>query len=129
MNRPDFLGQLMAGSAALGAYQAITPSEAVAQQQPTPLSTATGVALLRIEVTVINVSMMAHPMHLHRHHFQVFGLGSKTTGSVLRDTVFVPPNAAVTIAFDAGNPGRWPLHSHHPDHMATGMMTFVEYVS
>ncbi|WP_259669948.1 multicopper oxidase domain-containing protein [Rhizobium sp. NLR22b] len=24
---------------------------------------------------------------------------------------------------DTVNPGRWPLHCHHLDHMATGMMT------
>ncbi|HVJ40970.1 MAG TPA: multicopper oxidase domain-containing protein [Dongiaceae bacterium] len=45
----------------------------------------------------------------------------------VRDTVLVPPMAAVTVAFDAGNPGRWPLHCHNLLHMATGMMTEVVY--
>jgi FtsP/CotA-like multicopper oxidase with cupredoxin domain len=35
--------------------------------------------------------------------------------------------ARVSIEFDADNPGRWPLHCHHLYHMATGMMTFVDY--
>ena len=36
-------------------------------------------------------------------------------------------NGSVTVAFDAGNPGRWPLHCHNLMHMATGMMTEVVY--
>ena len=46
----------------------------------------------------------------------------------LRDTVIVPPMESVTIAFDADNPGEWPLHCHNLYHMAAGMMTPVEYV-
>jgi FtsP/CotA-like multicopper oxidase with cupredoxin domain len=83
----------------------------------------------RIEVALQNMSMMAHPMHLHGHHFQIVDInGTGLTGAV-RDTVVVPPMASVTIAFDADNPGRWPLHCHHLYHMATGMMAFVDYAS
>ncbi len=31
--------------------------------------------------------------------------------------------AAVTVAFDAGEPADWMLHCHHMPHLATGMMT------
>ncbi|MFG1420528.1 multicopper oxidase family protein [Roseixanthobacter liquoris] len=81
----------------------------------------------RIEVALTNMSMMAHPMHLHGHHFQVIGINGKAVGGALRDTVLLPPMARVTLAFDADNPGRWPLHCHHLYHMASGMMTFVAY--
>lgn len=54
--------------------------------------------------------------------------GAPLVGAV-RDTVLVPPEARVSIAFDADNPGRWPLHCHHLYHMAAGMMAFVDYVS
>lgn len=81
----------------------------------------------RIEVTMRNASMMTHPMHLHGHHFQVTAIdGVKLSGAV-RDTVLVPPAGSVTIAFDADNPGKWPLHCHHLYHMATGMMAYVGY--
>lgn len=83
----------------------------------------------RIEIALINMSMMAHPMHLHGHHFQVTGInGAPITGAV-RDTVLVPPMARVSIAFDADNPGRWPFHCHHLYHMATGMMAYVAYLA
>ncbi|MDQ0304892.1 multicopper oxidase family protein [Ancylobacter polymorphus] len=83
----------------------------------------------RIEMLLRNMSMMAHPMHLHGHHFQVVDINGTRLAGAVRDTVVVPPMAAVTIAFDADNPGRWPLHCHHLYHMATGMMAFVGYAS
>lgn len=81
----------------------------------------------RVEMLIKNMSMMAHPMHLHGHHFQVIGVNEKPFAGAVRDTVLLPPMASVTIAFDAKNPGRWPLHCHHLYHMAAGMMSFVNY--
>lgn len=81
----------------------------------------------RVEVTMTNKSMMSHPMHLHGHHFQVVAVNGQRIAGAVRDTVFIPPMGRVTIAFDATNPGRWPLHCHHLYHMATGMMAFVTY--
>ncbi len=81
----------------------------------------------RIEIALKNMSMMAHPMHLHGHHFQVVAIDGKRFVGAVRDTVFVPPKADVTIGFDADNPGHWPLHCHNLYHMAAGMMTYVSY--
>lgn len=81
----------------------------------------------RVEVTMRNMSMMSHPMHLHGHHFQVVAIDGEPLVGAVRDTVMIPPMAAVTIAFDAINPGKWPLHCHQLYHMASGMMTFVVY--
>jgi FtsP/CotA-like multicopper oxidase with cupredoxin domain len=90
----------------------------------TPLMIATG---QRVAIEMVNHSMMAHPMHLHGHAFQVMALnGAPLTGAV-RDTVLVPPMGSVTIAFDANNPGRWAFHCHNLYHMMTGMMTEVRY--
>ncbi|MET4128839.1 multicopper oxidase domain-containing protein [Roseovarius sp. MBR-6] len=77
----------------------------------------------RVELTFHNMSMMAHPMHLHGHAFQVVGLGMTRLSGALRDTVQVPPMSMVTIAFDAGEAAPWMLHCHHMGHLATGMMT------
>ncbi|MBF0168399.1 MAG: multicopper oxidase domain-containing protein [Alphaproteobacteria bacterium] len=83
----------------------------------------------RVEITFLNHSMMMHPMHLHGHHFQVVAIGQKRVQGAVRDTVIVPSGmGAVTVAFDAVNPGRWPLHCHNLFHMAAGMMTTVDYV-
>jgi FtsP/CotA-like multicopper oxidase with cupredoxin domain len=77
----------------------------------------------RVEITFHNMSMMAHPMHLHGHVFQVVGLGTTRIAGALRDTVQVPPMSMVTIALDAGEAAPWMLHCHHMGHLAAGMMT------
>jgi FtsP/CotA-like multicopper oxidase with cupredoxin domain len=81
----------------------------------------------RVEIMLRNQTMMSHPMHLHGHHFQVVGLGAARLNGALRDTIIVPPMESVTIAFDADNPGEWPLHCHNLYHMAAGMMTTLRY--
>jgi FtsP/CotA-like multicopper oxidase with cupredoxin domain len=83
----------------------------------------------RVEITFNDQTTMAHPMHLHGHHFQVVAINGERFSGAMRDTVLVPARGSVTIAFDATNPGKWALHCHHLYHMAGGMMTTVEYVS
>ncbi len=77
----------------------------------------------RVEITFHNMSMMAHPMHLHGHTFQVVAINGKRFAGARRDTVQVPPMAMVTVAVDAGEAARWMLHCHHMPHLASGMMT------
>jgi FtsP/CotA-like multicopper oxidase with cupredoxin domain len=81
----------------------------------------------RIEVTMHNLTMMAHPMHLHGHHFQVVGIDARPIRGAVRDAVVVPPMASVTIAFDASKPGIWAFHCHHLYHMVSEMMAYVAY--
>jgi FtsP/CotA-like multicopper oxidase with cupredoxin domain len=77
----------------------------------------------RVELMFHNMSMMGHPMHLHGHTFQVVGINARRFAGARRDTVYVPPMAAVTVALDAGEAARWMLHCHHMPHLSTGMMT------
>jgi FtsP/CotA-like multicopper oxidase with cupredoxin domain len=83
----------------------------------------------RVSVKIVNKTMMAHPMHLHGHHFQIVALDGVPLGGALRDTILVMPEATVDLIFDADNPGRWLFHCHNLMHMATGMMTEVAYDS
>lgn len=85
-----------------------------------PVSAKTGE---RVEIMFHNMSMMAHPMHLHGHAFQVVGVGQDRIAGAVRDTVHVPPMGMVTVAVDAGEVARWMLHCHHMPHLSTGMMT------
>lgn len=77
----------------------------------------------RVELTFHNMSMMAHPMHLHGHEFQVVAINGARFAGAVRDTVLVPPMLQVTVALDAGEAARWMLHCHHMPHLAFGMMT------
>ena len=94
--------------------------------QRTPLAVRSG---QRVEVALRNDSMMGHPMHIHGHHFQVVAVDGKRLSGAIRDTVWVPPMRTVTVAFDAANAGKWAFHCHHLYHMASGMMTSVEYAA
>ncbi|MEI9914668.1 MAG: multicopper oxidase family protein [Methylovirgula sp.] len=81
----------------------------------------------RVEIDLVNRTMMAHPMHLHGHAFQVVAIDGQTIRGAVRDTVLVPAMGHVRIAFDADNPGRWAFHCHNLYHMMTGMMTEFRY--
>jgi FtsP/CotA-like multicopper oxidase with cupredoxin domain len=81
----------------------------------------------RVEMTLTNRTEMSHPMHLHGHHFQIVAVNGVRVRGAVRDTELVPVGGAVTLAFDAGNPGRWMFHCHNLYHMLSGMMTQVRY--
>ena len=81
----------------------------------------------RVEIVLRNRTEMAHPMHLHGHHFQVTAIGNEVVNGAVRDTVHIPPMSDVTVVFDADNPGRWAMHCHNLLHMAAGMMTELRY--
>jgi len=89
-----------------------------------PLTVAAG---QRAVLDIVNETGMAHPMHLHGHHFQVVAIDGRPVRGAIRDTAYVMPRGSVTVAFDADNPGRWLFHCHNLYHMATGMMTELVY--
>lgn len=81
----------------------------------------------RVELVMRNTTMMAHPMHLHGHSFQVVAVNDRTFPGAIRDTVLVPPMTTVRVQFDADNPGLWAYHCHNLYHMAAGMFATVAY--
>lgn len=81
----------------------------------------------RVELTFVNKTMMAHPMHLHGHFFQISEINGEPLEGALRDTLLVLPNSTVKVQFDADNPGNWPLHCHNLYHLYAGMMTTLNY--
>jgi FtsP/CotA-like multicopper oxidase with cupredoxin domain len=82
----------------------------------------------RVEFELVNHTMMAHPIHLHGHSFQVVAIDGRPIQGAVRDTVLVMPKPGrVRIAFDADNPGRWAFHCHNLYHMQTGMIAEVRY--
>jgi FtsP/CotA-like multicopper oxidase with cupredoxin domain len=89
-----------------------------------PLSIVNGE---RVELILVNRTKMAHPVHLHGHPFQVVAIGESRFAGAVRDTVLVPPKTTVTVAFDADNPGWWPLHCHLLYHQHAGMFTTLRY--
>lgn len=81
----------------------------------------------RVELVITNKTAMPHPMHLHGHEFQVVEIDGVRFAGAVRDTVLVPPNGRVVVAFDANNPGWWAFHCHLLYHLAAGMFTTFRY--
>ncbi|MHB1921151.1 MAG: multicopper oxidase domain-containing protein [Chitinophagaceae bacterium] len=80
-----------------------------------------------LEITMVNQSMMYHPMHLHGHFFRVLNINGDY--SPLKHTVIVPPMRTVTIQFEANAPGDWFFHCHILYHMMSGMARTFQYTS
>jgi FtsP/CotA-like multicopper oxidase with cupredoxin domain len=75
-----------------------------------------------------NQSDEAHPLHLHRHSFELTRFAGVATAGVVKDVVMVPARRQVEVDFVADNPGPSLLHCHMQLHMDFGFMTMVRYV-
>jgi FtsP/CotA-like multicopper oxidase with cupredoxin domain len=74
-----------------------------------------------------NASGDQHPMHLHRHSFEVTKIGDKPTSGLIKDVVNVIPLQTVAVDFIADNPGDSLMHCHQQLHMDYGFMQIVKY--
>lgn len=82
----------------------------------------------RARIRFRNMSMEAHPMHLHGQSFKVLSVnGTRLSAPIVKDTVDVEAHmGSVVVEFTAHNPGDWFLHCHKPDHMEGGMITLAK---
>ena len=77
----------------------------------------------RVRVTLINDTMMPHPIHLHGHFFELV-TGHGAFGP-RKHTVNVPPGGKMTFDVTADAAGDWAFHCHNLYHMNAGMMRVV----
>ena len=81
----------------------------------------------RYRLVFDNRSDEAHPVHLHRHRFELTRIAGVATGGVLKDVVVVPAKSVVEADFVANNPGKTLFHCHQQMHMDYGFMSLMEY--
>ena len=74
-----------------------------------------------------NQSDDVHPVHLHRHSFELVKVAGKATSGVMKDVVAVPSRKQVEVQFVADNPGLSLFHCHMQLHMDFGFMALVKY--
>lgn len=82
----------------------------------------------RYRLIMDNHSGDEHPVHLHRHSFEITKVGDKTTSGVMKDTISMPRYSTAEIDFVADDPGDTLFHCHHQDHMDecfAGLITYV----
>ncbi|MBI2115365.1 MAG: multicopper oxidase family protein [candidate division NC10 bacterium] len=82
----------------------------------------------RVRVRFNNMSMEAHPMHLHGQSFKVLAVnGRRLSQPIVKDSVDVEAHmGSVDIEFTAHNPGDWFFHCHKPMHMEGGMIALAK---
>ncbi|BDI61974.1 copper resistance system multicopper oxidase [Qipengyuania nanhaisediminis] len=78
----------------------------------------------RVRVKLVNQTMMAHPIHLHGHFFELVN-GADHMHQPLKHTLVVQPGGSATFDLTADEPGDWAFHCHLLYHMHAGMMQVV----
>ncbi len=82
---------------------------------------------LRHRLVFENRSTDDHPVHLHRHAFELVSIRGKATSGVFKDVVIVEAGSTVEADLVANNPGNTLFHCHQQDHMDSGFMTLFRY--
>ncbi|MEO9117353.1 MAG: multicopper oxidase domain-containing protein [Gemmatimonadaceae bacterium] len=81
----------------------------------------------RYRLAFRNLADDPHPLHLHRHSFEIVSVNGKQVGGVMKDTVVVPGFGAVDVDFVANDPGPTLFHCHQTLHMDFGLMRLFNY--
>ena len=81
----------------------------------------------RYRLRMRNASDDIHPVHLHRHSFELTNLAGTPTGGVIKDIVMLGGYQQLEIDFVANNPGLTLFHCHQQLHMDFGFMTLFDY--
>jgi FtsP/CotA-like multicopper oxidase with cupredoxin domain len=68
-----------------------------------------------------------HPLHLHRHTFELTRVGGKPTAGVMKDVVMMDGYQEVEFDFVADDPGDTLFHCHQQLHMDFGFMMLFRY--
>ncbi len=77
----------------------------------------------RVRLTLVNDTMMPHPIHLHGMFFEL--VTGETTHKPRKHTVVVKPGEKMAVDITADAVGDWAFHCHLLYHMHAGMMRVV----
>ena len=81
----------------------------------------------RYRLRMRNESDDIHPIHLHRHSFELTRIAGKQTSGVIKDVVMLGGYQEAEIDFVADNPGLTLFHCHQQLHMDFGFMALFDY--
>jgi FtsP/CotA-like multicopper oxidase with cupredoxin domain len=81
----------------------------------------------RYRLVMRNRTDDAHPVHLHRHLWELTEVNGKKTAGVIKDTVVVPYYGRVSVDLTADQPGLSLFHCHMQQHMDYGFKALFRY--
>jgi FtsP/CotA-like multicopper oxidase with cupredoxin domain len=82
----------------------------------------------RYRLHMRNASDDIHPIHLHRHSFELTSLAGAPTAGVLKDVMMLGGYQETNVDFVADDPGLTLFHCHQQLHMDFGFMALFDYV-
>ena len=82
----------------------------------------------RYRIRMHNASDDIHPIHLHRHSFEIASIAGKSTAGIFKDVFMLGGYQEAEVDFVADNPGMTLFHCHQQLHMDFGFMTLFDYV-
>ena len=81
----------------------------------------------RYRLVFHNRSDDSHPLHMHRHLFELVEFNGKPTAGIKKDTVIVPAFGRAAVDLVADQPGLTLFHCHIQQHMDYGFMALFRY--
>jgi FtsP/CotA-like multicopper oxidase with cupredoxin domain len=81
----------------------------------------------RYRLRMRNESDDIHPIHLHRHSFELTRIAGKPTSGMVKDVVMLGGYQEAEVDFVADNPGPTLFHCHQQLHMDFGFMALFDY--
>ena len=75
-----------------------------------------------------NASDDIHPVHLHRHSFELTNIAGRPAAGILKDVLMLGGYQEAEVDFVADDPGMTLFHCHQQLHMDFGFMTLFDYV-
>ena len=81
----------------------------------------------RYRLVMKNLSTDDHPIHLHRHTFEVTNVGGVAMRGLMKDVLLIPAGKTSAVEFTANHPGNTLFHCHQQDHMDRGFMMVFRY--
>ncbi len=80
----------------------------------------------RYRLRMRNATDDAHPVHLHRHTFEISSIAGRPTAGVQKDVVMIGGFQEMTVDFLADQPGPSLFHCHMQHHMDFGFMALLD---
>ncbi len=80
----------------------------------------------RYRLRMRNATDDAHPVHLHRHTFEISSIAGRPTAGVRKDVVMIGGFQEMTVDFLADQPGPSLFHCHMQHHMDFGFMALLD---
>lgn len=82
---------------------------------------------MRYRLVFRNRTDDAHPVHIHRHSFELVEINGKATTGIIKDTFVVPGYGRVAVDLVADQPGLTLFHCHNQQNMDYGFKALSCY--